>query len=85
MLKEKMAIKYTQSTVATRPTFRTEKFGNLLSDTYQGEVHQTDSGKWNGWVMNWSRIHDSLFKFEFSSKASATRWTNARLKELGIK
>lgn len=78
-----MAIKYYQS-MADRPTFRTEKFGNLLSDTYQGEVCQSSDGTWNGWLLNYSRNGESEFKLGLRSKKSATRWVNSELKKLGI-
>ena len=79
-------IKYKQSTVASRPTFRTEKFGNLLSDTYQGEVSQSnEDGTWQGWRLNWSTIGDSVFRFGFKSRGAATRWVNDKLREIGVK
>ena len=78
-------IKYTQSTVAERPTFRTVKYGNMLSDTYQGEVHQDSDGKWTGWVYNWSNNSGSEFRFDFASRAAATRWVNSTLKNKGVR
>lgn len=78
-------IKYTQSTVSERPTFRTKKYGNLLSDTYQGEVHRDDNGKWTGWVYNWSNNGRSEFRFDFATRAAAARWVNAKLAARGIK
>lgn len=76
-----MDIQYTRSKVAGRPTFRTQKFGNLLSDTYQAEVHQSEDGTWSGWLMNLSRIGESQYRFGFGSRAAATRWTNKQLRE----
>lgn len=78
-------IKYTKSTAAPRPTFRTVKYGNMLSDTYQGEVHQDEDGKWTGWVYNWSNNGRSEFKFDFASRAAAARWVNQQLKSKGVK
>ncbi len=78
-------IKYTQATSASRPTCRTIRYGNLLSDTYQGEVHQSADGTWTGWVYNWSSNGRSEFRFDFASRAAAARWTNARLRARGIK
>lgn len=77
-------IKYTKSTVAVRPTFRTEKFGNLLSDTYQGEVNQSPRNDWTGWLTNYSDPYKSEFKLGFKSKAAATKWVNEKLAEVGV-
>lgn len=77
-------IKYVQSTVSSRPTFRTEKFGNLLSDTYQGEVDQARDGTWEGWMFNWSSKDRTEFKLGLKSKTAATRWVNSKLREVGV-
>lgn len=77
-------MKYTQARAAIRPTYRTPKFGNLLSDTYQGEVSQAPAGSWDGWLMNYSRPGDSVFRFGFRSRAAAARWVNAQLRKLGV-
>lgn len=76
-------IKWAKSTVSVRPTWQTQKFGNLLSDTYQGEVHQ-DSDGWNGWVMNWSNNSKTIFKFRLASKQAAIRWVNNELRKMGV-
>lgn len=79
-----MTIKYIQSKVSERPTFRTEKFGNLLSDTYQAQVEQSTDGTWSGWLFNWSNKSCSEFRLGFGSKGAATRWANEKLKGVGV-
>lgn len=78
-----MAIKWTKSNISD--SWRTQKFGNLLSDTYQGSVDPSDDGTWSGWMMNLSRSGQSKFRLGFKSRGAATRWTNARLHEVGVK
>lgn len=77
-------ITYTQSNVASRPKFYSQKFGNLLSDTYQASVDQGSDGKWSAWVLNYSREGESEFRLGFRSKRAATRWANGKLRDLGI-
>lgn len=76
-------IKYTKSQVCDN-TYRTEKFGNLLSDTYQGQVEQGNDGSWAGWMFNWSNRTKTEFKLGMKSKKAATRWTNTKLREVGV-
>ena len=78
-----MAIKYTRSTVSTRPTFTTEKYGNLLSDTYYAQVEQSSDDTWQGWLFNCSK-NKAEFRLGMKSKRAATRWANAQLKEVGV-
>ncbi len=78
------AIQYTKSSVSTRPTYRTEKFSNLLSDTYQAQVEQSTDDTWQSWFFNWSR-KESDFKLGLKSKLAAIRWANARLREVGVR
>lgn len=80
-----MAIKYTQSNVASRPTFRTEKFGNLLSDTYQGQVEQGSDELWAGWFFNLSNNSNTKFRLGLKSKGTATRWVNQQLRGVGVR
>lgn len=75
---------YTQSSVTERPTFYSQKFGNLLSDTYQTSVDQSSDGTWNAWFYNWSQNKADDFKLGFKSKKGATRWANEKLRERGI-
>lgn len=77
-------IKYTQCKVSKRATFKTQRFGNLLSDTISGEVDQSGDGTWNGWLMNWSRKNNCNFKLGFGSRAAAARWVNQKLRERGV-
>lgn len=79
-------IKYTEVKHAPRPTFRTVKYGNILADTVQGEVHQdTDDGTWSGWMTNYSNSRRTSFKLGMGSKSAATRWVNSQLREHGVK
>lgn len=78
-------IKYTKAEYAPRPTFRTIKYGNMMCDTVQGEVNQSDSGEWSGWFTNHSNSSRSEFKLGFGNKGAATRWVNAQLKSFGVK
>jgi len=78
-------ITYTQSNVPSRQTFRTQKFSNLLSDTWQGEVYQAEDGTWTGWLLNWSNSHRDNCMFCFKTKKGATRWVNKSLRSVGIK
>lgn len=72
-------IEWTKSTVSDH--WRTEKFGNLLSDTFQGDVYPNSLGTWSGWLMNWSDSGKSQCRFDFISKRAAIRWINKLLKE----
>lgn len=64
----------------------TQKFGNILSDTFQGSVSKDEADDtWDAWVMNLSRAGMSKRKLGFKTKAPATRWANKKLKEMGIK
>jgi hypothetical protein len=78
-----------KSEYTRRPTFRTEKFGSLLSDTYQGEVHQNDDKTWSGWFTNFtnprSYAHPTAFRLDFASRSAAARWVNGKLRDAGIK
>lgn len=71
---------YTKVNTPT-PTFRTKKFGNLFSDTYQGEVYdnEDEDGTWSGWCINLSG-NGSDFRIDFISKTAATRWVNEKLR-----
>jgi hypothetical protein len=74
-------IKWTKSTISE--SYRTQKFGNLLSDTYQGSVDlNEDTGRWSGWFMDWSNAEYNKFRLNFASKRAAIRWVNARLREI---
>lgn len=77
-------IKYTKSNVASRPTYRTEKFGNLLSDTWQAEIYQMPEGDWSAWVMNLSNNSHTEFKVGLTSRAAAKRWASKKLREKGV-
>lgn len=77
-------ITYTQSTVAERPTFYSQKFGSLLGDTFQASVDQSESGTWNAWFINFSRNSETCFCFGLKSKSAATRWANDKLRERGV-
>lgn len=77
------SIKWTKSNI--REAWRTPQFGNLLSDTYQGEVDQDSDGKFSGWMMNLSRSGHSKFRFGFGSRGAATRWVNQQLREVGVR
>lgn len=76
-------IKYYQAQEAARPTYRTSRFGNLMSDTYQGEVTQSPEGAWSGWFYNLSR-EETKFRFGFKSRAAAARWVNSHLRSVGV-
>lgn len=80
----KTKIVYTKQKSTRRPTFCSQKFGNLLAYTFQGVVDQSSDGTWDGWMMNLSRKHDSDFRLGFKSRAAAARWTNDKLRERGI-
>ena len=75
-------IKWEQSTVR-EGVYRTQRFGNLLSDTIQGEVDRGDDGTWNGWLFNWSNSTRNEFRLGFASKRAAVRWVNGKLKGWG--
>ncbi len=75
-------IKYTKSNVAANPTFRTEKFGNLMSDTYLGEVSQDEDGSWLGCFMNLSVVGEGKYRFNFASRAAASHWVNKHLRKV---
>lgn len=77
-------ITYTQSNVASRPTFWSKKFGNLLSDTYQTSVDQGSDGLWVAWFFNHSR-KEIDFRLGFKSRSAAARWANGKLREVGVK
>jgi len=77
-------MKYQQATAAARPTYRTAKFGNLLSDTWQGEVEQDTDGTWNGWLINYSQDNKGKFRLGFASRAAAARWVNQQLRNVGV-
>jgi len=79
-----MTIKYTARKYAPRPDFVTTRFGNLLSDTYQGEVEQGSDGLWAGWFFNLSNETKNKFRLGFTSRAAAARWVNKRLREAGV-
>lgn len=70
------------------PTYRTPKYGNLLSDTFRGEVHQNDDDTWSGWFMNLSDSNSysnpTQFRLNFASKGAATRWVNNLLRGIMI-
>lgn len=65
-------------------SFVTDKFGNLLSDTFQGCVDVDASGKWAGWFFNLSNPAHNKFKLGFGSRAVAARWVNGKLREVGV-
>lgn len=73
-------IEWTKSTVSE--SYRTQKFGNLLSDTFQGDVYPNSNDAWSGWLMNWSDSGKSQYRFDFISKRAAVRWVNKKLREL---
>lgn len=75
-------IKFIESPV-TPKTYRTIKYGNLLSDTIQGEVYYSD-GEWHGWYMNHSDSRLTKFRFGFKSRAAAARWVNRHLRLAGV-
>lgn len=77
-------IQYKQAKYAPRPTFRTQRFGNLLSDTYQAEVDQSPDGSWSAWFFNLSNESRNDFKFGLKSMAAATRWANSKLRGVGV-
>ena len=77
------SIKWTKSTVSE--SYRTQRFGNLMSDTTQGEVDQSSDGTWCGWFTNHSNRQLTQFRLGFASKGAATRWVNAKLHENGVK
>lgn len=74
-----------RSKYTNRPTFRTPRYGNLLSDTFQGEVH-FNGDAWSGWFMNLSDsnsyAYPTEFRFDFRSKGAATRWVNNKLRRV---
>ena len=78
-------IKYRRCNVSKRVTFATVKYVNLLSDTYQGQVEQSITGKWSGWIFNWSRMSETEFRLGFGSRSAAARWVNQRLRARGDK
>ena len=78
-------IKYNEMKGWGRPTYRTPKYGNLLSDSYQGTVDQSGDGTWCGWFDNLSRKHMSEFRFGFKSRSAAARWVNNKLRKVGVK
>jgi hypothetical protein len=63
----------------------TQRFGNLLSDTFQGNVSLMDDGTWDAWVINLSTSGKGKFRLGFRAKAPATRWVNAELKRIGVR
>lgn len=75
-----------RSEYTTTPTFRTHKYGNLLSDTFQGEVYQSGNGTWAGWFTNLSDANSYCnptdYRLGFATKAAATRWVNSKLREV---
>lgn len=77
-------MKYQQATAANRPTYRTVKFGNLLSDTWQGQIDQNTDGTWNGWLLNYSQGGKGDFRLGFASRAAAARWVNQKLRDIGV-
>ena len=77
-------MKYQPAPAAARPTYRTIKFSNLLSDTYQGEVEQDTDGTWIGWLINYSQGNKGNFRMGFASRAAAARWVNQQLKGVGV-
>jgi hypothetical protein len=76
-------IKWTQSTVCNK-TYRTQKFGNMLCDTIQGEVYVNDDGIWAGWFTNHSNSDRTEFRLGFASKGAAVKWVNAKLRGWGV-
>ena len=89
-----MAIKYEASPVLEN-VFRTQKFGNLLSDTYSAQVELSEDGTWLAWFTNHSRdgmnVNDEPYnglthlRFGFKSKTAAIRWANKMLRRAGLK
>jgi len=77
-------MKYQPAPAAARPTYRTAKFGNLLSDTWQGQVDQNTDGTWNGWLLNYSQGGKGDFRLGFASRAAAARWVNQQLRDIGV-
>lgn len=75
---------YTQSKATNLPTFNSQKFGNLLADTYQASVDQSSDGTWAAWLLNWSREGKGEFRLGFKSKRAAIRWANSKLREVGV-
>lgn len=74
-----MRLKWTESTVI-KNTYRTQKIGNLLRDTKQGEVNYCEEGNfWSGWVTNHSDHSKTIFKLGFSSKAAAQNWVRKEI------
>ena len=76
-------INWTKSTVSD--TFRTQRFGNLMADTTQGEVYPDTDGTWSGWYTNHSDSSKTKFRLGFGNKAAAVRWANAQLRANGVK
>jgi hypothetical protein len=77
-------ITYTESKI-NKNIYRTERFGNLLSDTYQGEVDLDRDGTWSAWFFNHSDRHRTEFRLGFKTRAAAARWVNNKLRERGIR
>jgi len=77
-------ITYTARKYSNRPDFVTPKYGNLLCDTYQGEVEQGSDGLWAGWFFNLSNESKNQFKLGFASRAAAARWVNEQLRKVGV-
>lgn len=65
--------------------FRTEKFGNLLSDKFRGSVYISTSNKWTGILENLSNIRMSKFKIGFASDKAAKAWVKKQLISVGVK
>lgn len=68
----------------TPNTYRTQRFGNLLSDTYQGEVYLSEENGWCGFFFNWSRKNENKFRLNFKSRSAASRWVNDKLRKVGV-
>lgn len=73
----------------TRPTWTTERYGNILSDHFQGMVQQDEDGTFSGWFSNLSAPRRSApygsdFRIDFGSRAAAARWVNRKLRAVGI-
>ena len=79
-----MSIKYTKSPIDEK-IFRTIKYGNVMSDTVQGEVDQSSDGTWCGWMTNHSDRSKTEFRLGFGSRAAAARWVNQKLRMYGVK
>ena len=78
-------LKYTQCYLSKRATFDTVKYVNCLrSDTYQGLVEQSGTGKWSGWLFNWSSPTETKFRLGFGSRNAASSWVNQRLRAKGV-